>query len=80
MSTRRRTGAAELEKLGGKLTVATARGPTSIPSVNTHHCFEPVDRSAPDIAGKKIANPIGQTWSGAMMLKHLGYQDVLKPW
>ncbi len=35
--------------------------------------FEPVHGSAPDIAGKGIANPIGQIWSGAMMLDHLGY-------
>ncbi|MCX8100145.1 MAG: tartrate dehydrogenase [Geminicoccaceae bacterium] len=35
--------------------------------------FEPVHGSAPDIAGKKIANPIGQIWSGAMMLEHLGH-------
>lgn len=34
--------------------------------------FEPVHGSAPDIAGKKIANPIGQIWSGAMMLRHFG--------
>src|ERR1700737_3070934 len=34
--------------------------------------FEPVHGSAPDIAGKSIANPIGQVWSGAMMLRHLG--------
>ena len=34
--------------------------------------FEPVHGSAPDIAGKGIANPIGQIWSGAMMLQHLG--------
>jgi len=31
--------------------------------------FEPVHGSAPDIAGKGIANPIGQIWSGAMMLR-----------
>ncbi|NOG30714.1 tartrate dehydrogenase [Halomonas sp. TBZ9] len=36
--------------------------------------FEPVHGSAPDIAGKGIANPIGQIWSGAMMLEHLGHQ------
>src|ERR1700694_4243929 len=35
--------------------------------------FEPVHGSAPDIAGKGIAKPIGQIWSGAMMLDHLGY-------
>jgi len=34
--------------------------------------FEPVHGSAPDIAGQGIANPIGQIWSGAMMLRHLG--------
>jgi tartrate dehydrogenase/decarboxylase/D-malate dehydrogenase len=34
--------------------------------------FEPVHGSAPDIAGRNIANPIGQIWSGAMMLEHLG--------
>ena len=34
--------------------------------------FEPVHGSAPDIYGKAIANPIGQIWSGAMMLDHLG--------
>jgi tartrate dehydrogenase/decarboxylase/D-malate dehydrogenase len=34
--------------------------------------FEPVHGSAPDIAGKGIANPIGQISSGAMMLRHLG--------
>lgn len=34
--------------------------------------FEPVHGSAPDIAGKGVANPIAQIWSGAMMLQHLG--------
>jgi tartrate dehydrogenase/decarboxylase / D-malate dehydrogenase len=38
--------------------------------------FEPVHGSAPDIAGKGIANPIGQIWSGAMMLNHLGYPEA----
>lgn len=38
--------------------------------------FEPVHGSAPDIAGKGIANPIGQIWSGAMMLEHLGEQEA----
>src|SRR5881394_2895771 len=39
-------------------------------------CFEPVHGSAPDIHGKGIANPIGQIWSGAMMLEHLGYREA----
>jgi len=38
--------------------------------------FEPVHGSAPDIAGRGIANPIGQIWSGAMMLEHLGEKDA----
>jgi tartrate dehydrogenase/decarboxylase/D-malate dehydrogenase len=38
--------------------------------------FEPVHGSAPDIAGKGIANPIGQIWSGAMMLDHLGHEQA----
>jgi len=38
--------------------------------------FEPVHGSAPDIAGKGLANPIGQIWSGAMMLRHLGVADA----
>jgi tartrate dehydrogenase/decarboxylase / D-malate dehydrogenase len=38
--------------------------------------FEPVHGSAPDIAGQGIANPIGQVWSGAMMLEHLGERQA----
>lgn len=38
--------------------------------------FEPVHGSAPDIAGKGIANPIGQIWAGAMMLEHFGHQEA----
>ena len=38
--------------------------------------FEPVHGSAPDIAGKGIANPIGQIWCGAMMLEFLGHSNA----
>lgn len=38
--------------------------------------FEPVHGSAPDIAGKGIANPIGQIWCGSMMLEHLGHPEA----
>ena len=38
--------------------------------------FEPVHGSAPDIAGKGIANPVGQIWCGAMMLEHLGHANA----
>jgi tartrate dehydrogenase/decarboxylase / D-malate dehydrogenase len=40
--------------------------------------FEPVHGSAPDIAGRGMANPIGQIWSGAMMLDHLGHAEAGK--
>ena len=40
--------------------------------------FEPVHGSAPDIAGQGIANPIGQIWSGAMMLDYLGEKEAAK--
>ena len=40
--------------------------------------FEPVHGSAPDIAGQGIANPVGQIWSGAMMLEHLGHADAAR--
>ena len=38
--------------------------------------FEPVHGSAPDIAGRGIANPLGQIWSGALMLDHLGLPEL----
>ena len=38
--------------------------------------FEPVHGSAPDIAGRGVANPIGQIWSGALMLDFLGHRDA----
>jgi tartrate dehydrogenase/decarboxylase/D-malate dehydrogenase len=40
--------------------------------------FEPVHGSAPDIFGRNIANPIGQIWSGAMLLDHLGHADAAR--
>ncbi len=38
--------------------------------------FEPIHGTAPDIAGKGIANPVGAIWAGAMMLEHLGAQEA----
>jgi tartrate dehydrogenase/decarboxylase/D-malate dehydrogenase len=38
--------------------------------------FEPVHGSAPDIAGRGIANPLGAVWSGALMLEHLGHEQA----
>jgi tartrate dehydrogenase/decarboxylase/D-malate dehydrogenase len=41
-----------------------------------HAVFQPTHGTAPDIAGRGIANPIGQIWSGAMMLEHLGEAEA----
>jgi len=46
------------------------------PERNFPSLFEPVHGSAPDIAGKGVANPIGQIWSGAMMLDFLGHFEA----
>jgi tartrate dehydrogenase/decarboxylase/D-malate dehydrogenase len=54
-------------------TIAIAPGANINPEREYPSMFEPVHGSAPDIAGRGIANPIGQIWSGAMMLDHLGY-------
>lgn len=53
-------------------TIAIAPGGNINPEREYPSMFEPVHGSAPDIFGRKIANPIGQIWSGAMMLEHLG--------
>jgi tartrate dehydrogenase/decarboxylase/D-malate dehydrogenase len=53
-------------------TIAVAPSGNINPEKRYPSMFEPVHGSAPDIAGKGIANPIGQIWSGAMMLEHLG--------
>jgi tartrate dehydrogenase/decarboxylase/D-malate dehydrogenase len=53
-------------------TIAIAPGANLNPERKHPSMFEPVHGSAPDIYGKKIANPIGQIWSGAMMLDHFG--------
>jgi tartrate dehydrogenase/decarboxylase / D-malate dehydrogenase len=57
-------------------TIAIAPGGNINPEKDYPSMFEPVHGSAPDIAGKGIANPIGQIWSGAMMLEHLGHHEA----
>ncbi len=57
-------------------TIAIAPGGNINPEREFPSMFEPVHGSAPDIAGKGIANPIGQIWSGAMMLEHLGHGEA----
>jgi tartrate dehydrogenase/decarboxylase/D-malate dehydrogenase len=54
-------------------TIAIAPSGNINPERKYPSLFEPVHGSAPDIAGRGVANPIGQIWCGAMMLDHLGY-------
>src|ERR1700726_1036657 len=53
-------------------TIAIAPSANLNPEREYPSMFEPVHGSAPDIYGLNIANPIGQIWSGAMMLDHFG--------
>jgi tartrate dehydrogenase/decarboxylase/D-malate dehydrogenase len=57
-------------------TIGVAPSANINPDGDNPSLFEPVHGSAPDIYGKRIANPIGQIWSGAMMLEHLGHADA----
>ncbi len=57
-------------------TIAIAPGGNINPERDYPSMFEPVHGSAPDIAGQGIANPIGEIWSAAMMLDHLGEADA----
>lgn len=67
-----------LSDLAGAVTGSIGSVPSA--NLNPEHrypsMFEPVHGSAPDIAGMGIANPIGQIWSGAMMLEQLGHPDA----
>jgi tartrate dehydrogenase/decarboxylase/D-malate dehydrogenase len=57
-------------------TIGIAPGGNINPERKYPSVFEPVHGSAPDIAGQGIANPVGQIWSGAMMLEHLGETEA----
>jgi tartrate dehydrogenase/decarboxylase/D-malate dehydrogenase len=63
-----------LSDLGGALAggLGLAASANLDPSRRRPSMFEPVHGSAPDIAGRGIANPIGAVWSAALMLDHLG--------
>ena len=67
-----------LSDLGPGLTGTIALAPSANinPERKYPSMFEPVHGSAPDIAGRGIANPIGQIWSAAMMLEHLGEEEA----
>ncbi len=57
-------------------TIGVAASGNINPARTTPSIFESVHGSAPDIAGRKIANPIATIWAGAMMLEHLGHADA----
>ncbi len=57
-------------------TIAVAPSANINPERDHPSMFEPVHGSAPDIAGQGIANPVGQIWSAAMMLEHLGEAEA----
>ncbi|HEX2794078.1 MAG TPA: tartrate dehydrogenase [Croceicoccus sp.] len=57
-------------------TIGVAPSANINPDGTAPSLFEPVHGSAPDIAGKEVANPVGQIWSAAMMLEHLGENDA----
>jgi tartrate dehydrogenase/decarboxylase/D-malate dehydrogenase len=59
-------------------TIGIAPSANLNPSREYPSMFEPVHGSAPDIFGHRIANPIGQIWSGAMMLDHLGHAEAAR--
>src|SRR5687767_6639373 len=54
-------------------TIGIAASGNINPERSAPSIFEPVHGSAPDIAGKRIANPLATIWSGALMLEHLGH-------
>ncbi|MCL4156813.1 UNVERIFIED_CONTAM: hypothetical protein GTU68_010578 [Idotea baltica] len=65
-----------LSDLGGAIMGSLGLGPSGNlrPEKDQPSMFEPIHGSAPDIAGQGIANPVGQIWSGALLLEHLGEQ------
>ena len=56
--------------------IGIAAGGNINPDKQYPSMFEPVHGSAPDIAGKGIANPVAQIWTGALLLEHLGRADA----
>jgi tartrate dehydrogenase/decarboxylase/D-malate dehydrogenase len=58
------------------LTIQMVLNPNINPERTAPSIFEPVHGSAPDIAGRKIANPLATIWSGALMLEHLGHPEA----
>jgi tartrate dehydrogenase/decarboxylase/D-malate dehydrogenase len=57
-------------------TIGIAASGNINPERSAPSIFEPVHGSAPDIAGRRIANPLATIWSGALMLEHLGHPEA----
>jgi tartrate dehydrogenase/decarboxylase/D-malate dehydrogenase len=62
--------------------IAGSMGVAPSANLNPEHTapsmFEPVHGSAPDIAGKGVANPVATVWAAAMMLDHLGHAEAAR--
>jgi tartrate dehydrogenase/decarboxylase/D-malate dehydrogenase len=69
-----------LSDLGGAIMGSLGLGPSGNinPEKQYPSMFEPIHGSAPDIAGRGIANPIGAIWSGALMLEHLDEAEAAR--
>ncbi|MBW3536001.1 MAG: hypothetical protein KY453_12445, partial [Gemmatimonadetes bacterium] len=67
-----------LTDLGAALTGSLGLAPGANLNPERAHpsMFEPIHGSAPDIAGRGVANPVGAVWAGALMLRHLGLDDA----
>jgi len=67
-----------LTDLGAALTGSLGLAPGANINPERQHpsMFEPIHGSAPDIAGRGVANPIGAVWAGALMLEHLGSREA----
>jgi tartrate dehydrogenase/decarboxylase/D-malate dehydrogenase len=67
-----------LTDLGGAIMGSIGIAPAGNLNIEREYpsMFEPVHGSAPDIVGKGIANPVGQIWTGKMMLDFLGYPEI----
>jgi tartrate dehydrogenase/decarboxylase/D-malate dehydrogenase len=67
-----------LTDLGAAITggMGLAAGANLNPPKKYPSMFEPIHGSAPDIAGRQLANPLAAVWSASQMLDHLGHPEA----
>jgi 3-isopropylmalate dehydrogenase len=65
-----------ISDLGAQLAGGLGLAPSGNIHPGTTSLFEPVHGSAPNIAGKGIANPLGSVLASAMMLEFLGWKPT----